>query len=267
MHELRRIAAALPIIVSGAVAIRPTREGPSRRPPVRAASAHPHDRQAVPPRRPLAAVGFAHAGGRRDPIGNIQVNGESRTGTVWAGTSVMQARYPVPRRRAECSPSSGAIGPGGRGLCRGAATVRASIFRVGCPTPTGTPWPSLPQVPMPGSRRMSLPTMLTLVSTSGPLPMRVAPFTGRADLAVLDLVGLGAGEHELAGGDVDLAAAEIHGIETVLHRLDDLLGRMRAGQHIGVASCAASAAWAKLSRRPLPVGSMPMRRAFWRSCM
>ena len=34
-------------------------------------------------------------------------------------------------------------------------TVRASIRSVGWPTPTGTPWPSLPQVPMPLSNAMS----------------------------------------------------------------------------------------------------------------
>ena len=49
---------------------------------------------------------------------------------------------------------------------------------VGWPTPTGTLWPSLPQVPTPLSRRMSLPIMLMRVSASGPLPMRVAPLTG-----------------------------------------------------------------------------------------
>src|SRR6185295_15410448 len=57
-------------------------------------------------------------------------------------------------------------------------TVRPSIFSVGCPTPTGTLCPSLPQVPMPLSSSRSLPIMLTRVSASGPLPMRVAPFTG-----------------------------------------------------------------------------------------
>src|SRR5690606_27145641 len=48
-------------------------------------------------------------------------------------------------------------------------TVSPSMRSVGWPTPTGTLWPSLPQVPTPGSRRMSLPIILTLVSTSGPL--------------------------------------------------------------------------------------------------
>src|SRR5258706_8858192 len=57
-------------------------------------------------------------------------------------------------------------------------TVRPSILRVGWPTPTGTLWPSLPQVPWPPSMRMSLPIMLTRVSASGPLPVRVAPLTG-----------------------------------------------------------------------------------------
>src|SRR5215813_8587468 len=56
-------------------------------------------------------------------------------------------------------------------------TVRPSILRVGCPTPTGTLWPSLPQVPTPGSSAMSLPIMATRVNASGPLPISVAPFT------------------------------------------------------------------------------------------
>ena len=53
---------------------------------------------------------------------------------------------------------------------------------VGMPTPTGTDWPSLPQVPMPSSSCRSLPTMLMRFSTSGPLPISVAPFTGRVIL-------------------------------------------------------------------------------------
>ena len=57
-------------------------------------------------------------------------------------------------------------------------TVRPSIFSVGCPTPTGTVCPSLPQLPMPPSNAQSLPTMLTRVNTSGPFPINVAPFTG-----------------------------------------------------------------------------------------
>jgi quercetin dioxygenase-like cupin family protein len=61
-------------------------------------------------------------------------------------------------------------------------TVSASMRKVGWPTPTGTPWPSLPQVPMPGSSAMSLPTMPTLVSASAPAPIKVAPFTGAPSL-------------------------------------------------------------------------------------
>ncbi len=57
-------------------------------------------------------------------------------------------------------------------------TVNPSILSVGCPTPTGTLCPSLPQVPTPESSSRSLPTMLTRVSTSGPFPISVAPFTG-----------------------------------------------------------------------------------------
>src|SRR5271168_1311505 len=41
---------------------------------------------------------------------------------------------------------------------------------------------------------------------------------GRADLAVLDQVRLARREHEFAGGDVDLPAAEIDGIQTLLDR-------------------------------------------------
>src|SRR6185503_13137105 len=57
-------------------------------------------------------------------------------------------------------------------------TVSPSILSVGWPTPTGTLWPSLPQVPMPGSSARSLPIIDTRVSASGPLPISVAPLTG-----------------------------------------------------------------------------------------
>src|SRR5579885_1527688 len=56
-------------------------------------------------------------------------------------------------------------------------TVSPSMRTVGWPTPTGTPWPSLPQVPTPSSRARSLPIIVILVSASGPLPIRVAPLT------------------------------------------------------------------------------------------
>src|SRR5581483_7621419 len=58
-------------------------------------------------------------------------------------------------------------------------TVRPSMRTVGRPTPTGTDCPSLPQVPMTSSSWRSAPTREMRVSTSGPLPMSVAPRTGR----------------------------------------------------------------------------------------
>jgi hypothetical protein len=57
-------------------------------------------------------------------------------------------------------------------------TVSPSIRSVGWPTPTGTDWPSLPQVPTPVSSSRLFPIMVTRVSASGPLPMSVAPFSG-----------------------------------------------------------------------------------------
>src|SRR5262249_7186328 len=45
----------------------------------------------------------------------------------------------------------------------------------------------------------------------------------RTDLAVLDQVRFGGVEHELARGDVDLAAAEIDRVEPALDRADDLV--------------------------------------------
>ena len=109
-----------------------------------------------------------------------------------------------------------------------------SIRSVGWPTPTGTPWPFLPQVPMPVSSARSLPIMVMRCRSVGPLPISMAPFKRRADLAVLDLVGLGALEHVFARGDVDLAAAEIRGVDAVLHRGENLGGIALARQHVGV---------------------------------
>src|ERR1041385_736261 len=57
-------------------------------------------------------------------------------------------------------------------------TVMLSSFRVGMPTPTGTDWPSLPQVPTPSSSWRSFPTIDTFVSASGPLPISVQFFNG-----------------------------------------------------------------------------------------
>src|SRR5580658_248857 len=61
-------------------------------------------------------------------------------------------------------------------------TVMRSIRRVGWPTPTGTPWPFLPQVPMPVSSARSLPTMVTRCRSVGPLPISMAPLTGAPTL-------------------------------------------------------------------------------------
>src|ERR1019366_1627767 len=57
-------------------------------------------------------------------------------------------------------------------------TVMRSIRSVGWPTPTGTPWPCLPQVPMPVSSARSLPTMVMRCRSVGPLPISIAPFSG-----------------------------------------------------------------------------------------
>src|SRR6185312_9079962 len=56
----------------------------------------------------------------------------------------------------------------------------------------------------------------------------------RGDLAVLDLISFGALKHILARGYVDLAAAEVHGVEAVLHRGDHFVRIVLAGEHVGV---------------------------------
>src|SRR5262249_22620056 len=60
--------------------------------------------------------------------------------------------------------------------------VMAAIFAVGVRTPTGTDWPSLPQVHMPSDRAKSLRTAVTLVRTSGPLPIRLTSLSGAVSL-------------------------------------------------------------------------------------
>src|SRR5882757_3126707 len=61
-------------------------------------------------------------------------------------------------------------------------TVMRSIRSVGWPTPTGTPWPFLPQVPMPESSARSLPIMVMRCRSVGPLPISIAPFSGEPTL-------------------------------------------------------------------------------------
>jgi hypothetical protein len=78
----------------------------------------------------------------------------------------------------------------------------------------------LPQVP-PLIQLQIISTIATRVSTSGPLPISVAPFTGR-NLAGLDHVGLARREHELAVGNIHLAAAEVDRVQTVFDGTNDL---------------------------------------------
>ena len=77
---------------------------------------------------------------------------------------------------------------------------------------------------MPSSSFKSLPTIETWVSASGPLPINVAPLNRSGHVAVLDQVRFGGGENEFAVGDVHLAAAKIHGVNSALHRANDVGG-------------------------------------------
>ena len=66
--------------------------------------------------------------------------------------------------------------------------------------------------------------MLTRVSASGPLPISVAPFTGYWMRPFSTQERLARREDELAAGDVDLAAAEVGGVQAFTEAGDDLLG-------------------------------------------
>jgi hypothetical protein len=111
-----------------------------------------------------------------------------------------------------------------------------------------------------------LPTIVTRVSTSGPLPISVAPLTGARDLAVLDQVGLARREHELAAGDVDLAAAEVHGVEAPPTERMISSGSCGPGQHVGVRHARHRRVREGLA--PAVAGRRtPIRRAFSLSCM
>ena len=92
-------------------------------------------------------------------------------------------------------------------------TVTALMRIVGMPTPTGTPWPFLPQVPTPVSSAKSLPTMLMRVNTSGPVADQAGALHRPRDLAVLDQIRLVGRKDELAVGDVHLPAAKRHRVE------------------------------------------------------
>src|SRR3984957_10100263 len=56
------------------------------------------------------------------------------------------------------------------------------------------------------------------VQVSRPVADQHGALDRRADFAVLEPIGFGAFEHVFARSDVDLAAAEIDGIDAVLHR-------------------------------------------------
>ena len=67
-------------------------------------------------------------------------------------------------------------------------TVMRSMRSVGWPTPTGTPWPFLPQVPTPVSSLQSLPTMRDALEVGRSVADQHRALERRAELAVLDLV-------------------------------------------------------------------------------
>ena len=54
------------------------------------------------------------------------------------------------------------------------------------------------------------------------------------DLAILDHVSFRGGEYELPVGDVDLPAAEIHGVHAMLHRTNNVFGIILPREHVGV---------------------------------
>src|SRR6266850_1340187 len=56
----------------------------------------------------------------------------------------------------------------------------------------------------------------------------------RGDHAILYQVGLGGREHELAVGDINLAAAEVCGVQTTLYGADNVFRRILARQHVSI---------------------------------
>ena len=57
-----------------------------------------------------------------------------------------------------------------------------------CATPTGTPCPAFPQVPIPGSSIILFPTNETSFKIDGPSPINVAPFDGRTYFSIYDFI-------------------------------------------------------------------------------
>ena len=101
--------------------------------------------------------------------------------------------------------------------------VRLDTRSVGTPSPTGTPWPSLPHVPG-GPMAKSLPTASMRLQHLGAVADEVALAERLGDLAVLDEVGLGHAEHEVAGGGVDLTATEVGDVDALLGVGHDVVG-------------------------------------------
>src|ERR1700678_3436156 len=59
-------------------------------------------------------------------------------------------------------------------------------------------------------------------------------FDGRGDVAVFDHVGFRGSEDEFSVGDIDLASAEVDGVDATLHRANNVFGIVLTGEHLGV---------------------------------
>ena len=138
-------------------------------------------------------------------------------------------------------------------------TVSSASRKVGCPDDTGTPCPSLPQVPAQVSK--SSPTASTNRSASGSVADQLGGAHRLGDHPVLDQVRLGDPEHEVAGRRVDLAAAQSHAVEPVPGVGDDVGGVGGARQQVRVrhphhrqvpVGLAPPVATARATRRPRP---------------
>src|SRR5581483_10746222 len=68
----------------------------------------------------------------------------------------------------------------------------------------------------------------------GPIADEGGVLERRGDFAVFDEIRLTGGEDEFPVGNVDLAPTEINGVNAVLDGLEDVFGRVLAGEHVGV---------------------------------
>src|SRR6185295_15189264 len=80
-----------------------------------------------------------------------------------------------------------------------------------------------------------------VVADHGHMGQRIRPVAneGRTldwvgDLAVLDHIGFGCGEHKLAAYDIDLAPAEVRRVQAIFYLADDLGRILGAVEHVGV---------------------------------